>query len=579
MSISQEQGQEAPIIDWWASGDTAVHTDSRITYYVDGRMFLLAFCRHLLLAQKYIYLANWGITATMTLVRGTDWRAGPDGSTEQEALIARLRAEGLGEREIAFWTTQPLTLQNVLGYAVSKGVEVKVLIWDAPVEFTHLNPQTPCELLRQVGVTCLLDDSSRGLIHHPTESLHQKMSVVDGLHAFVGGIDPLIEASGDFDRWDTQAHLYANPLRTNSEGQIPHPWHDVDTHVMGPAVGDVELNFRQRWNSVVKRYDLNAELLVPEHPLAQAESVGRFQSDLKGGYESEMVVQVARTIPPDTYSFAPEGIQGIAQIYNHALSNAQSFIYLENQYFWCHTYTGIDIPLLGLDSPEMERNIRDIAGAVQRGAWFAIVLPDHPNAGRAFTDAGLKFLRSLAPQDDVQENIQAFCLGTSTQGAGEMHYRPIYVHAKVAIIDDLWSTNGSANLNNRGMRNDAEINAAALDTRLAHGLRMLLWAEHLGLVDEESLFDLGRLLSQKYLLPDEQARAIKTWQYLQEMIGDPQIGMRLLVQRAWENLQRYKDKQPLLGHLLPYLTAEQATEEGLPFREDHGWIEEVSSPS
>ena len=36
------------------------------------------------------------------------------------------------------------------------------------------------------------------------------------------------------------------------------------------------------------------------------------------------------------------------------------FIYLENQYFWLHAYYGIDIPFLGRDSPEMERNIREL---------------------------------------------------------------------------------------------------------------------------------------------------------------------------------------------------------------------------
>jgi phosphatidylserine/phosphatidylglycerophosphate/cardiolipin synthase-like enzyme len=53
------------------------------------------------------------------------------------------------------------------------------------------------------------------------------------------------------------------------------------------------------------------------------------------------------------------------------------------------------------------------------------------------------------------------------------------VHAKVAIVDDLWSTLGSANLNNRGMHDDTELNVATLDAELARGLRMLLWAEHL----------------------------------------------------------------------------------------------------
>src|SRR5260370_16697221 len=46
-----------------------------------------------LMARTYIYLAGWGMTPLMELVRGTDQRAGPDGSPEQEALLAELREE------------------------------------------------------------------------------------------------------------------------------------------------------------------------------------------------------------------------------------------------------------------------------------------------------------------------------------------------------------------------------------------------------------------------------------------------------------------------------------------------------
>jgi hypothetical protein len=45
-------------------------------------------------------------------------------------------------------------------------------------------------------------------------------------------------------------------------------------------------------------------------------------------------------------------------------------------------------------------------------------------------------------------------------------------------------------------------------------------------------------------------------------------------ERAQENLRRYQANLPLQGHLLPYLTAEEATRLGLNFREEHGWIEE-----
>ncbi len=81
--------------NWWAEGDTPVRHDSRVTYVTDGRAAMLLMCHHFIKAQRYIYLANWGMTAKMELVRGTDHRAGPDGSPEQKALLARLQTLGL----------------------------------------------------------------------------------------------------------------------------------------------------------------------------------------------------------------------------------------------------------------------------------------------------------------------------------------------------------------------------------------------------------------------------------------------------------------------------------------------------
>ncbi len=222
----------------------------------------------------------------------------------------------------------------------------------------------------------------------------------------------------------------------------------------------------------------------------------------------------------------------------------------------------------------MERNIRELGAALRRGAMVAIVLPDHPNVGRDFTDAGLARLREEAPEAAAQDRIQAFCLATSTNIDGVEHYRPIYVHAKVAIVDDLWSTVGSANLNNRGMRDDAEMNVATLDTGLAHGLRLMLWAEHLGLMGEDDLLTIARHLGRQSQRPGAEQQAIGYLQTLQETLGDPVAGLKMMIDRAQDNLRRYKANQPLIGHLLPYLSAEEAIQEGLNFREEHGWIEE-----
>jgi len=64
----------------------------------------------------------------------------------------------------------------------------------------------------------------------------------------------------------------------------------------------------------------------------------------------------------------------------------------------------------------------------------------------------------------------------------------IYVHAKVVIVDDVFVSIGTANLNRRGMYHDGEVNAFTIPRTLlapgdnpARALRTQLWAEHLGL--------------------------------------------------------------------------------------------------
>jgi len=108
-NVQRQISAEQKAKNWWAAGDTPVHTnDSCVTYLVDGRTAMLEMCLHFLKAKHYIYLADWGLTASMPIVRGSDHRAGPDRSAEQEALLAMLRAEGLQEADITFWCTNEL---------------------------------------------------------------------------------------------------------------------------------------------------------------------------------------------------------------------------------------------------------------------------------------------------------------------------------------------------------------------------------------------------------------------------------------------------------------------------------------
>ena len=59
------------------------------------------------------------------------------------------------------------------------------------------------------------------------------------------------------------------------------------------------------------------------------------------------------------------------------------------------------------------------------------------------------------------------------------HGKPVYVHAKVGIVDDAWLTVGSANLNEHSLFNDTELNVVLRDEPFIRAARLRLWEEHL----------------------------------------------------------------------------------------------------
>jgi phosphatidylserine/phosphatidylglycerophosphate/cardiolipin synthase-like enzyme len=86
---------------------------------------------------------------------------------------------------------------------------------------------------------------------------------------------------------------------------------------------------------------------------------------------------------------------------------------------------------------------------------------------------------------------------------------PVYVHAKISVIDDVWASIGSDNFNRRSWSHDSEIACAVVDTArdarepvdpaglgdgartYARDLRLQLWREHLGRADgdDQGLLD------------------------------------------------------------------------------------------
>ena len=320
--------------------------------------------------------------------------------------------------------------------AAASHLDVRALIWNGSLLFRPnalvlraglrrmraINPKVRAEADRQIGFT---------------HCHHQKAIVVDGRIAFVGGLDM---ADFDIDRWDRVGH----PLRAGLN------WHDLCLRLEGEAARDVGRNFVQRWEHLTKE-----PLSLPDLSEAQAAP-------------GDAAVQVVRTIPARVYPFAPHGEYGIAWAYQQAFRQAKRFIYLENQYLWSPAVVD-----------ELTATLRRVEDPDFR---LVLVLPARPNIGKKDTDV---HVRQLLEAEGDRGRVLVFSLYTAgPEARRKWIYKPIYVHAKVAIIDDEWLTVGSANLNGRGMEGDSELNVQVQNPVLARALRLRLWSEHLGLPEE-----------------------------------------------------------------------------------------------
>ena len=92
--------------------------------------------------------------------------------------------------------------------------------------------------------------------------------------------------------------------------------------------------------------------------------------------------------------------------------------------------------------------------------------------------------------------------------------RPVYVHAKLAVVDDRWLTVGSANLNDHSLFNDTEVNLALYDSEVARTTRERLWAEHLEL-------PLAAVSGRPTAVIDDLWKPRAEEQYLRRAAGEP----------------------------------------------------------
>jgi phosphatidylserine/phosphatidylglycerophosphate/cardiolipin synthase-like enzyme len=409
----------------------------------------------------------------------TDWRGDPDE-----------RLDGPGT-EIA----------AVLCEAAGRGVIVKGLIWRSHLDrfqFSESENSHLGEEIEAAGGECLLDMRVR-----PGGSHHQKLVVCrySGRPeldvAFVGGIDLCHSRRDDAThRGDPQSLPMAAAY-----GRRP-PWHDIQLAIRGPAVGDIEACFRERWKDPAP---LSRSPLVRLRELAHREDTRADPLPPQAPDPSPCgthTVQILRTYPNrllQGYDFAPDGERSIARGYRKALRRARALIYLEDQYLW---------------SPQVVRSFAEALTA-NPGLRLIAVIPSLPEQ-----DGRLALPMYLIGRITALDRLRRAGGGRVAVYGLENHAgTPVYVHAKACVIDDVWASVGSDNINLRSWTHDSELSCAVLDEledqrdprdqgglgdgarRYARDLRLELSREHLDLetprtpqapdplCDPESAFD------------------------------------------------------------------------------------------
>ncbi|GAA0574299.1 phospholipase D-like domain-containing protein [Paractinoplanes ferrugineus] len=410
----------------------------------------------------------------------TDWRGDPD---------ERMREDGP-------------TVAELFASAAKRGVIVKGLLWRSHLDTLAYSEEENRNLgdeIRAAGGEVLLDQRvRRGGSHHQKLVVLRHPGRPELDVAFAGGIDLCHSRRDDHDHdGDPQAVQMAAAYGKNP------PWHDVQLALRGPVVGALDLCFRERWTDPVPLDQHGPIATVVDHLKHADEHADTLPPQPPDPPEAgSLNVQVLRTYPAmrPPYGFAPHGERTVARGYTKAIRLAQRLIYIEDQYLWSNEVAELFAEALKAN-PELH---------------LVAVVPRHPDVDGRF---------ALPPNEIGREQAIARCRRAAPDRVHvfdlENHAgTPVYVHAKVCVIDDVWCSVGSDNFNRRSWTHDSELSCAILDEtrderaptdlgprRFARDLRLALTREHLDRDDDEGLIDPRSVVREM----DATAERLRKW--------------------------------------------------------------------
>jgi phosphatidylserine/phosphatidylglycerophosphate/cardiolipin synthase-like enzyme/uncharacterized membrane protein YdjX (TVP38/TMEM64 family) len=401
----------------------------RAAFLIDGQAYFAAFREAALAAERSIYMLGWDFDSRIRMLIGRESDGYPDRlGPFLGALLAR-----------------------------RKKLHIYVLVWDFHViYFRERQWWLPQRLLAHRRLHFWKDDT------HPVgASQHQKVVVVDGAVAFVGGLD-FAQC-----RWDTPEHrMDHQDRRMLSDDRPCRPFHDVQMVVDGSAAEALEQLARARWEAATGERPSSSPFNRVDDPWPVS-----VVPDLR-----EIQVAVARTMPA---AAGRPPVREVERLLIDLLRAARRFIYIETQYFTSKSLT------------------ETLADLLQREHGADIVMILHPSSDGWLEQHTMDVLRGRVLK--LLRTVDRYHrLALYYPRVPDAKERCISVHSKVCVIDDTSVRIGSANLSNRSLGFDTECDLAVhagrnpeVKERIA-AFRNRLLGEHLNVSPEDVALALRR---------------------------------------------------------------------------------------
>ncbi|MCR5883484.1 cardiolipin synthase ClsB [Rhizobacter sp. J219] len=312
-------------------------------------------------------------------------------------------------------------LTQALVEAAQRGVHVKLVVDGFGSRATLLDLRSAlCEAGVQLTIFRPLDRWWAWLQPSQLRRLHQKLCVVDGRVAFVGGINLLDDCYDQVHGWTDFPRL------------------DFAVELSGPVVAPIEQAVKALWTraNVGRNFAKEmAALARSAEPVARARRLLRRLRMPKGAKAGEDVGD----LPPVRAAFVMRDNlrqrRAIERSYIHAIRKAKTRVDLISPYF----YPG-------------RAFMRVLINAARRGVQVRLLL-------QGKVDYRIAAVAAQALYDQLLSN-----------GVKVYEYTPAFLHAKVGLVDDEWATVGSSNIDPLSLLLNLEANVVIRDADFVNTL-------------------------------------------------------------------------------------------------------------